>query len=139
MYGISVVWECRYDRLCSHQAKHAAGGNMTWGVDGDTGSLADMTELGVWDPLSVKVQTYKTAIEVCGDNLWYGFAKNNNNCVGHCVLALCSLTIDNGSRCCPLVTAACVSDRHPYHRHSCHDSMCYCDNNTLCCHCVGRK
>lgn len=50
---------------CSHQAKHAAAGNMTWGVDGDAGSLADMTELGVWDPLSVKVQTYKTAIEVC--------------------------------------------------------------------------
>lgn len=67
VYGISGVWECRYDRLCySHQAKHAAAGNVTWGVDGDTGSLADMTELGVWDPLSVKVQTYKTAIEVCG-------------------------------------------------------------------------
>ena len=39
---------------------------MTWGVDGDTGSLVDMTDLGVWDPLSVKVQTYKTAIEVRG-------------------------------------------------------------------------
>ena len=47
------------------QAKHAVEGNRTWGVDGDTGTLADMTELGVWDPLSVKVQTYKTAIEVC--------------------------------------------------------------------------
>lgn len=55
----------RYDRLCSHlQAKHAGSGNTAWGVDGDTGNLADMTELGVWDPLSVKVQTYKTAIEV---------------------------------------------------------------------------
>ena len=38
---------------------------MTWGVDGDSGALVDMTELGVWDPLSVKIQTYKTAIEVC--------------------------------------------------------------------------
>ena len=47
------------------QAKHAVAGNMTWGVDGDTGRLVDMKELGVWDPLSVKVQTYKTAIEVC--------------------------------------------------------------------------
>ena len=47
------------------QAKHAVTGNMTWGVDGDTGSIVDMSELGVWDPLSVKVQTYKTAIEVC--------------------------------------------------------------------------
>ena len=47
------------------QAKHATKGNVTWGVDGDTGELADMNDLGVWDPLSVKVQTYKTAIEVC--------------------------------------------------------------------------
>ena len=37
---------------------------MTWGVDGDRGVLADMTELGIWEPLSVKVQTFKTAIEV---------------------------------------------------------------------------
>ena len=47
------------------QAKHAGEGCVSWGVDGDKGVLADMTELGVWDPLSVKIQTYKTAIEVC--------------------------------------------------------------------------
>lgn len=46
------------------QAKHATEGNTTWGVDGDKGVLADMRELGVWEPLSVKVQTFKTAIEV---------------------------------------------------------------------------
>ena len=46
------------------QAKHAVEGNSTWGVDGDRGVLADMKELGVWEPLSVKVQTFKTAIEV---------------------------------------------------------------------------
>lgn len=33
-------------------------------MDGDTGVLADMKELGVWEPLSVKEQTFKTAIEV---------------------------------------------------------------------------
>jgi T-complex protein 1 subunit gamma len=49
--------------LTALRAKHAVAGNMTWGVDGDTGCVVDMTELGVWDPLSVKVQTYKTAIE----------------------------------------------------------------------------
>lgn len=27
--------------------------------------IADMRELEVWEPLSVKVQTFKTAIEVC--------------------------------------------------------------------------
>ena len=59
-YRFVVVCVC----VCL-QAKHAVAGNMTWGVDGDTGRLVDMKELGVWDPLSVKVQTYKTAIEVC--------------------------------------------------------------------------
>lgn len=46
------------------QAKHASEGNVTWGVDGIKGTLTDMKELGVWEPLSVKLQTYKTAIEV---------------------------------------------------------------------------
>ena len=48
----------------THQAKHAVEGNTTWGVDGDTGNIVDMKEFGIWEPLSVKVQTYKTAIEV---------------------------------------------------------------------------
>ena len=63
VYVLECVYECM-SVLVSSQAKHAVAGNMAWGVDGDAGTLADMTELGVWDPLSVKVQTYKTAIEV---------------------------------------------------------------------------
>lgn len=47
------------------QAKHAQAKSTTWGVDGETGNLVDMQEFGIWDPLSVKAQTYKTAIEVC--------------------------------------------------------------------------
>lgn len=52
--------------LCTLQAKHASGneGCERWGVDGNTGVLVDMKELGVWDPISVKEQTFKTAIEV---------------------------------------------------------------------------
>ena len=48
------------------QAKHASGssGCERWGVDGNAGVLVDMKELGVWEPLSVKEQTFKTAIEV---------------------------------------------------------------------------
>ena len=46
------------------QAKHAAAGNTSWGVDGESGKLVDMKDLGVWEPYSVKVQTIKTAIEV---------------------------------------------------------------------------
>jgi hypothetical protein len=33
-------------------------------VNGETGKLQDMKELGVWDTYSVKAQTVKTAIEV---------------------------------------------------------------------------
>lgn len=49
--------------LTALRAKHATEGNVTWGVDGDKGVLTDMSELGIWEPLSVKVQTFKTAIE----------------------------------------------------------------------------
>merc|ERR1711998_199857 len=45
------------------RAKHAGGANVTWGIDGEKGELADMTTLGVWEPLSVKLQTIKTAVE----------------------------------------------------------------------------
>ena len=49
--------------LTALRAKHAVEGNTTWGVDGDTGNIVDMKEFGIMEPLSVKVQTYKTAIE----------------------------------------------------------------------------
>ncbi|KAJ1679385.1 T-complex protein 1 subunit gamma [Spiromyces aspiralis] len=48
--------------LSDLRAKHAAG-QHTWGVDGETGKLADMNTYGVWEPLAVKLQTIKTAIE----------------------------------------------------------------------------
>lgn len=48
--------------LTALRAKHATEGT-TWGIDGETGKLVDMKEYGVWEPLSVKLQTYKTAIE----------------------------------------------------------------------------
>ncbi|XP_047003488.1 T-complex protein 1 subunit gamma [Schistocerca americana] len=48
--------------LTALRAKHATGGS-TWGINGDTGELADMHTLGIWEPLSVKLQVYKTAVE----------------------------------------------------------------------------
>ena len=45
------------------RAKHAGGANPTWGIDGEKGVLADMAELGVWEPVAVKQQTIKTAVE----------------------------------------------------------------------------
>lgn len=52
--------------LTALRAKHAttSADNKTWGIDGESGKVTDMTTLGVVEPLSVKLQTYKTAIEV---------------------------------------------------------------------------
>ncbi|VDM32429.1 unnamed protein product, partial [Hydatigera taeniaeformis] len=37
--------------------------NWTMGINGETGQLVDMKELGIWDPVAVKSQTFKTAVE----------------------------------------------------------------------------
>lgn len=50
--------------LTQLRAKHAgAEAKSTWGVNGNTGELADMDTLAIWEPYRVKVQTVKTAIE----------------------------------------------------------------------------
>jgi len=51
--------------LTALRAKHALESekNVNWGINGETGELADMDKLGIWEPLSVKLQVYKTAIE----------------------------------------------------------------------------
>lgn len=46
------------------QAKHTQTGNETWGVDGESGQIVDMKDFAVWEPLAVKMQVYKTAMEV---------------------------------------------------------------------------
>ncbi|KAJ2081661.1 T-complex protein 1 subunit gamma [Coemansia sp. RSA 988] len=48
--------------LTELRAKHAAG-LTSWGVDGEKGVPVDMKEYGVWEPLAVKLQTIKTAID----------------------------------------------------------------------------
>merc|ERR1719415_31632 len=49
--------------LTQLKAKHATEGNASWGVNGLTGKVEDMKQVGVLEPLAVKLQTYKTAIE----------------------------------------------------------------------------
>ncbi|KAK4298925.1 hypothetical protein Pmani_028761 [Petrolisthes manimaculis] len=48
--------------LTTLRAKHASGAR-SWGVDGEKGELVDMDILKVWDPLAVKLQVLKTAVE----------------------------------------------------------------------------
>ncbi|KAI2808133.1 T-complex protein 1 subunit gamma [Blomia tropicalis] len=49
--------------LTALRAKHASGDNKSWGIDGEKGTLVDISKLGIWEPLVVKSQAYKTAIE----------------------------------------------------------------------------
>ena len=62
--GVSVI-----RTVTELRAKHAAAiaadpdAKCTWGINGKTGKLVEMTDLGIWEPYSVKVQTIKTAIE----------------------------------------------------------------------------
>jgi len=49
--------------LTALRAKHTGGANASWGVNGETGQIADMKELGIYEPVVVKTQTIKTAVE----------------------------------------------------------------------------
>ena len=50
--------------LTELRAKHAkAGEGINFGIDGNTGKIGNMAELEIWDPISVKLQTFKTSIE----------------------------------------------------------------------------
>jgi len=44
-----------------HSAKDGSG--LYFGIDGNKGKIADMREDDVWDPIAVKLQTFKTSIE----------------------------------------------------------------------------
>jgi len=49
--------------LTALRAKHSQANSTTWGIDGNTGTIVDMKSFGVWEPISVKQQVYKTAVE----------------------------------------------------------------------------
>ena len=49
--------------LTALRAKHAEGKYPSYGINGTTGNIECMVELGVVEPLAVKMQVYKTAIE----------------------------------------------------------------------------
>ncbi|XP_026816872.1 T-complex protein 1 subunit gamma-like [Rhopalosiphum maidis] len=49
--------------MTSLRAKHSVKGNEYWGINGETGEMCNMKELKVWEPIVVKSQVYKTAIE----------------------------------------------------------------------------
>lgn len=49
--------------LTELRAKQSEG-KSSWGINGETGTLVDMQEYGIWEPEAIKLQSIKTAIEV---------------------------------------------------------------------------
>lgn len=45
------------------RAKHAEKGNSTFGIDGNSRKISDMSIQNIWEPVAVKNQIIKTAIE----------------------------------------------------------------------------
>lgn len=43
--------------LTKLRAKHADSADCTFGLNGNTGEIVDMKELGVWEPYAVKVSS----------------------------------------------------------------------------------
>merc|ERR1712066_1086199 len=50
-------------QMTSLRAKHAKNEGNNWGINGLTGEIVQMDSLEIYDPLAVKLQVYKTAIE----------------------------------------------------------------------------
>ncbi|KAI2631970.1 T-complex protein 1 [Hypoxylon sp. NC1633] len=48
--------------LTELRAKQAEG-KSSWGINGDTGTIVDMQQYGIWEPEAIKLQSIKTAIE----------------------------------------------------------------------------
>mmetsp|Transcript_27393 Transcript_27393/g.74884 ORF Transcript_27393/g.74884 Transcript_27393/m.74884 type:complete len:547 (+) Transcript_27393:120-1760(+) len=61
--GVSVIRTITALRQRHASAREAGDLKCAVGVNGITGELADMHDLGIWEPYSVKVQTIKSAIE----------------------------------------------------------------------------
>lgn len=51
--------------LTQLRAEHskADGSGLMFGINGNSGKIENMQEAEIWDPISVKQQTFKTAIE----------------------------------------------------------------------------
>jgi len=64
---IRIVTELRAKHAQAYDESKASDDDANeytnYGIDGYTGKMVDMKELGIWEPYSVKVQTIKTAIE----------------------------------------------------------------------------
>lgn len=47
----------------SAKSEDAKDESLWYGIDGTKGTIENMKELDIWDPVAVKIQTFKSAIE----------------------------------------------------------------------------
>lgn len=45
------------------RAAHADKPGCSIGINGESGTITDMKDLGIWEPVAVKLQTIKTSVE----------------------------------------------------------------------------
>ncbi len=50
-------------QLRAKHAKRDSEESKFFGIDGLKGAVGDMRETKIWDPVAVKIQTFKTAVE----------------------------------------------------------------------------
>ncbi|EHB06353.1 T-complex protein 1 subunit gamma [Heterocephalus glaber] len=58
-------------------------GYEAWGINREMGAVANLKELAIWEPLAMKLQTYKTAVETAVllliDDIVSGHRKKGDN------------------------------------------------------------
>ena len=74
------------------RARHSSAtakedGGLYQGIDGNIGKIVDMRTAAIWDPISVKLQTFKTSIEAACmllriDDIVSGIKKNRSGAQG---------------------------------------------------------
>merc|ERR1712048_441730 len=65
------------------RAKHTELKGYIWGINGHTGLITDMKELGVWEPFNIKAQTLETvSLLVRIDDIVSGIGKRNKEGAG---------------------------------------------------------
>lgn len=62
----TLVQNCGADvvrTMTELRSRHASAGNVSIGIDGETGKIIDVAKPGIWDTFAVKQQMIKTAVE----------------------------------------------------------------------------
>lgn len=59
----AAFWDSKDGTQQNGVANGDAAAGSAWGIDGDNGKVVDMHKYGVWEPMAVKLQSIKTAIE----------------------------------------------------------------------------